>query len=130
MLRSNIMAQSKLAIMLFVNELARRGVRAYAANPGQSATNITRYSTGVIKRLVDRQPAALTWTSQSPEQAARSTILAVYTDLPSGTYFAPRFKQWGRPHITRPLAKARNARHAQQLWELSVELTGCDWSTS
>jgi NAD(P)-dependent dehydrogenase (short-subunit alcohol dehydrogenase family) len=35
-------AESKLAIMLFINELARRGVRAYAANPGQAATDITR----------------------------------------------------------------------------------------
>src|SRR6478752_6026455 len=41
-------AESKLAIMLFINELARRGIRAYAANPGQAATDITRYSTGVV----------------------------------------------------------------------------------
>lgn len=122
-------AQSKLAIMLFVDELARRGVRAYAANPGQSATDITRYSTGVVKTLVDRRPAALTWTSQSLEQAARSTVQAVHTGLPSGTYFAPRFKQWGRPRVTTPLAKARNAGDAEQLWQLSAGLTGCDWPT-
>lgn len=123
-------AQSKLAIMLFVNELARRGVRAYAANPGQSATDITRYSTGVVKRLVDNPPAALAWTSQSLGQAARSAVQAVHTDLPSGTYFAPRFKQWGRPRVTTPLAMARDAVDAARLWELSAQLTGCDWPTS
>jgi NAD(P)-dependent dehydrogenase (short-subunit alcohol dehydrogenase family) len=40
--------QSKLAIMLFTTELARRGVRAYAADPGGADTNIVRYSTGYL----------------------------------------------------------------------------------
>jgi NAD(P)-dependent dehydrogenase (short-subunit alcohol dehydrogenase family) len=120
-------AESKLATMLFINELARRGVRAYAANPGQAATDITRYSTGAVKWLVDRRPAALTWTSQSLSQAARSAVLAASTELPSGTYFAPTFRQWGKPRVTVPLAKARNAEHAAELWKRSTELTGCDW---
>jgi NAD(P)-dependent dehydrogenase (short-subunit alcohol dehydrogenase family) len=34
-------ADSKLAIMLFVDELARRGVRAYVADPGGGDTDIT-----------------------------------------------------------------------------------------
>ena len=120
-------AESKLAIMLFINELARRGVRAYAANPGQAATDITRYSTGAVKWLVDRRPAALTWTSQSLSQAARSTLQAVNTELPSGTYFAPRFRQWGKPRVTEPMAKARSPELAARLWMRSSELTGCDW---
>ncbi len=120
-------AESKLAIMLFINELAQRGVRAYAANPGQAATDITRYSTGAVKWLVDRRPAALTWTSQSLPQAARSAVQAANTDLPSGTYFAPTFKQWGKPRVTVPLTKARNREHAAELSTRSIELTGCDW---
>jgi NAD(P)-dependent dehydrogenase (short-subunit alcohol dehydrogenase family) len=120
-------AESKLAAMLFVNELARRGVRAYAANPGQAATDITRHTTGLMKRLVDRRPAALTWTSQSLPQAARSAVQAATTDLASGTYFAPTFKQWGRPRVTVPLAKARNRAQAGELWRRSAELTSCDW---
>ncbi len=40
--------QSKLAIMLFTDELARRGVRAIAVDPGGADTNIVRYSTGFL----------------------------------------------------------------------------------
>ena len=40
-------ADSKLAIMLFVHELARRGVRAYVADPGGADTDITRDGTGM-----------------------------------------------------------------------------------
>ena len=31
------------------------------------------------------------------------------TDLPSGSYLAPRFNQWGKPKVTKPRAKARDA---------------------
>ena len=48
-------------------------------------------------------------------------------DLPSGSYLAPRFNQWGKPKVTTPRKKARDAAMAHRLWELSVELTGCDW---
>jgi NAD(P)-dependent dehydrogenase (short-subunit alcohol dehydrogenase family) len=41
-------ADSKLAIMLFVHELVRRGVRAYVADPGGADTDITRDSTGYV----------------------------------------------------------------------------------
>ena len=52
------------------------------------------------------------------------------TDLPSGSYLAPRFSQWGKPKVTRLRKKARDAVMAHRLWELSVELTGCDWHSS
>jgi NAD(P)-dependent dehydrogenase (short-subunit alcohol dehydrogenase family) len=103
-------AESKLAIMLFINELARRGIRAYAANPGQAATDITRYSTGVVKWLVDRRPAALTWTSQSLPQAARSAVQAAATELPSGTYFAPTFKAVGTATGDHPTGEGPRSR--------------------
>ena len=40
--------ESKLAVMLFTDELARRGVRAIAVDPGGADTNIARYSTGFL----------------------------------------------------------------------------------
>ncbi len=40
--------ESKLAVMLFTDELARRGVRAIAVDPGGADTNIVRYSTGFL----------------------------------------------------------------------------------
>jgi NAD(P)-dependent dehydrogenase (short-subunit alcohol dehydrogenase family) len=117
--------ESKLAIMLFIHELARRGVRAYVADPGGADTDITRYSTGFLGWMRDHRPVGL--AAQSAPAAARSTIQAVTTGLPSGTSFVPRFKQWGKPKATKPLKKARDPTIARRLWDLSAELTGCDW---
>jgi NAD(P)-dependent dehydrogenase (short-subunit alcohol dehydrogenase family) len=120
-------ADSKLAIMLFVDELARRGVRAYAADPGGADTDIARDSTGMWGWWVELN--ALPFLGQDPHVAARTTIQAVTTDLPSGTYIAPRFlKLLGTPKVTEPGKKARDPVMARQLWELSAELTGCDWT--
>jgi NAD(P)-dependent dehydrogenase (short-subunit alcohol dehydrogenase family) len=120
--------QSKLAAQLFVQELARRGVRAYAADPGATDTDITRHSTGFMRWLGARNaPRSFLHT---PEQGARASLRAVTTDLPSGTYLAPRFNQLGRPTVTKLRHKARDPVMARALWELSVGLTGCDWQGS
>jgi NAD(P)-dependent dehydrogenase (short-subunit alcohol dehydrogenase family) len=117
--------QSKLALLLFTSELARRGVHALAADPGGADTNIVRYETGFLK-----WSSGLSWLNdfpQSAQTAARSSVMAATTDLPSGTYLAPRYKQWGKPRVTKPPKKACDPVLARRLWELSVELTGCDW---
>jgi hypothetical protein len=120
-------ADSKLVIMLFVDELARRGVRAYVADPGSADTDITRDSTGMWGWWVELN--ALPFLAQDPHVTARTTIQAVTTDPPSGTYIAPRFlKLVGTPIVTKPRKKARDADMARRLWELSAELTGCDWT--
>ncbi|HEX2212908.1 MAG TPA: SDR family NAD(P)-dependent oxidoreductase [Mycobacterium sp.] len=112
--------ESKLANLLFVAELARRGVRAYASDPGATDTDITR-SMGMgehrrMRRLL-----------HNPQQGARATLQAVTSDLPSGTYLAPRFNQIGPPKVTRLRPKATDRDAARRLWDLSAELTGCDW---
>jgi NAD(P)-dependent dehydrogenase (short-subunit alcohol dehydrogenase family) len=117
--------QSKLAIMLFTNELARRGVHAIAADPGGADSEISRYSTGYIGWTYRQH-----WLRnfpQSAKTAARSSVLAATTDLPSGTYLAPRFLQFGKPRVMKPVKRARDPETARRLWELSAELTGCDW---
>jgi hypothetical protein len=53
----------------------------------------------------------------------------VTTSLPSGTYLAPRFNQWGKPKVAKLRAKAVDPVVARRLWELSAELTGCGWSS-
>ncbi len=116
--------QSKLANMLFINELARRGVRAYAADPGMAVSDITRDTSGALRWLGEHLLGHL---GQSPPNAAQATIQAVTTALPSGTYLAPRFNQWGKPKVTEPRKKARDPAMARRLWELSAELTCCDW---
>ncbi len=76
-------------------------------------------------QLGGRNP--ITHILNSPANGARASIQAVTTNEPSGTYLAPRFNQWGRPGVTKPLRKARDPGRARRLWDLSAELTGCDW---
>jgi NAD(P)-dependent dehydrogenase (short-subunit alcohol dehydrogenase family) len=117
-----------MAVVLFSSELARRGVRTYMTDPGATDTDITRDTTGVLPWV--REHTFRRFPAHSAATGARSTIQAVTADLPSGSYLAPRFSQWGKPRVTRLRKKARDAVMAARLWELSVELTGCDWQTS
>jgi hypothetical protein len=57
---------------------------------------------------------------------ARATIQAVTSELPTGSYLAPRFNQWGKPKVTTPRKNARETAMAGRLWDISTELTGCD----
>jgi NAD(P)-dependent dehydrogenase (short-subunit alcohol dehydrogenase family) len=117
--------QSKLAVMLFTDELASRGVRAIAVDPGGADTNIVRYSGGFLAWA-----SGLRWLRnfpQSAKTASTSSVMGVTQDLPAGTYLCPVFKQFGKPRVTKPLKKARDRHTAQQLWRLSAELTECDW---
>jgi NAD(P)-dependent dehydrogenase (short-subunit alcohol dehydrogenase family) len=117
-------AESKLANLLFVHELTARGLRAYASDPGMTDTGITRSAAGGLP-VGERNPV---WhILQSPAQGARASIEAVTTDLPSGTYLAPRFNQWGRPKVTKLRGKGRDPIMARRLWKASAELTACDW---
>jgi NAD(P)-dependent dehydrogenase (short-subunit alcohol dehydrogenase family) len=113
--------------MLFVHELARRGVRAYVADPGGADTDITRDSTGLWDWWLKLN--ALPFLAQEPRLAARSTIEAVTTDEPSGTYIAPRIlKLVGAPKVTRTPKKVRDPVMAGRLWKIAAELTRCDWT--
>jgi NAD(P)-dependent dehydrogenase (short-subunit alcohol dehydrogenase family) len=117
-------SESKLANVLFVTELAARGVRAYASDPGMTDSGITRRAAAGMP-FGERIP--LWHMLHTPAQGARASLQAVTTDLPSGTYFAPRFNQWGKPRVTGLREKARDRVAARRLWELSAKLTGCDW---
>lgn len=120
--------ESKLAVMLFCHELVRRGVRTYMTDPGATDTDITRDTTGLLPWI--REHTFRRFPAHSAATGARSTIQAVSTDLPSGSYLAPRFSQWGKPRVTKLRKKARDSEMAHRLWEVSVELTGCDWQNS
>ena len=117
-------SESKLANLLFVHELASRGIRAYASDPGMTDTGITR---GIAAGIPKAERSPVWRLLHTPAQGARATLQALTTELPSGTYFAPRFNQWGKPRVTGLRKKARDPVAARRLWELSAELTGCDW---
>jgi NAD(P)-dependent dehydrogenase (short-subunit alcohol dehydrogenase family) len=118
--------ESKLANLLMVRQLVARGKTAYASDPGMTNTAITRDGSGAVQwagRVLSPHIA------QSPEDGARSTIQAITTTLPNGTYLSPRglMHQWGKPKPTKLKDKAIDPESARRLWDMSAELTGCEW---
>jgi NAD(P)-dependent dehydrogenase (short-subunit alcohol dehydrogenase family) len=122
--------QSKLANLLFTLELARRltavgsPVRALAAHPGYSATNLQSHSGSKIMdrfmRLANRVVA------QSAAMGALPTAYAVTQDLPSGSYVGPGGLRElrGYPRLVGRSAAASDVQMAGRLWTASEELTG------
>jgi NAD(P)-dependent dehydrogenase (short-subunit alcohol dehydrogenase family) len=113
-------ARSKLAMILFTYELARRlgdsGATVNALHPGHVATNIWKTDFGLIG-------PALKWVmglfALSPEQGADNSIyLASSPDVEGITerYFVKR-----EPAHSSPLSYDKGV--AQRLWEISENLT-------
>lgn len=119
--------QSKLANLMFTSELQRRlsasgsRVRAIAAHPGYSATNL-QGQTG--NRFGSRLAAAGNrLMATEPEFGARQTLYAVSQDVPGDSFIGPRYGQVGR---TQPVGRSPLARRTgtqKALWELSEQLT-------
>ncbi|XP_077342607.1 retinol dehydrogenase 13-like isoform X2 [Lithobates pipiens] len=119
--------QSKLANVLFTNELAKRlqgtGVTANSLHPGVAETELGRH-TGLHKSSFSSSTLGpIFWfLIKSPKQAAQSSIyLAVAEDLQgtSGKYFnALREKE--------PAPQALNEETARKLWEESAKLVHLD----
>ena len=123
--------QSKLANLMFTSELQRRlsasgsQVRAVAAHPGYSATNLQGH-TG--SRFGSRMAAAGNrFMATEPEFGARQTLYAVSQDVPGDSFIGPRFGQFGptQPVGRSPLAKRTDTQKA--LWDLSEQLTGVSY---
>ncbi len=122
--------QSKLANLLFTLELERRldeagsAVRALAAHPGYSATNLQSHTGSALQNAF----MALTnrVVAQSGEMGALPALYAATQDLPGGSYVGPRGvgELRGHPAIAGRTAAARDPQTARALWELSEELTG------
>ena len=122
--------QSKLANLLFTLELARRltavgsPVRALAAHPGYSATNLQSHSGS---KIMDRfMGLANRVVAQSAAMGALPTAYAVTQDLPSGSYVGPggRRELRGYPTLVGRSAAASDVQMAGRLWTASEELTG------
>jgi NAD(P)-dependent dehydrogenase (short-subunit alcohol dehydrogenase family) len=116
-------AQSKLANLLFMYELARRlevanlDVISAAAHPGSTRTELQRHS--------DLMHALVRFFAQDAPAGALPTLYAATApDVKSGDYYGPLFGAIGAPAraIASPLARDRSA--AQRLWQISEELTG------
>lgn len=129
--------RSKLANLLFVLELNRRAraaglkLKAAAAHPGYSATNITsgtNQSGNPVKELLVRFGNAAMGMP-----AARGALPSLYAAtapaLQGGEFIGPGglFELWGAPAPTRPSALAQDAQLATALWQRSEEWTGVRW---
>jgi NAD(P)-dependent dehydrogenase (short-subunit alcohol dehydrogenase family) len=119
--------QSKLANLLFTKELQRRldsagsGLKAHAAHPGYSATNL-QGNTG--NRFGTRfWNAGTRLLATDADFGARQTLYAVSQDLPGDTFIGPRFSMWGPTGRQWRSPLARDAKKATALWELSEQLT-------
>lgn len=124
--------QSKLANLLFTKDLQRRltaagsPVRAIAAHPGYSATNLQGQTGNRIGTRFWLTANKLTATS--PDFGARQTLYAVAQDVPGDTFVGPRLGARGATGPTSlrsPLA--RSGRTATALWELSEQLTDTEF---
>ncbi|WP_323794140.1 oxidoreductase [Nocardioides sp.] len=125
--------QSKLANLLFTVELQRRleevgsPVRAHAAHPGYSATNLqSHHANPLMNRLMAISNRVV---ATSAEFGARPTVHAVVADLPGNSYVGPTGFQGlrGAPGPNPRSTQSRDADVARRLWELSEERTSVTW---
>jgi NAD(P)-dependent dehydrogenase (short-subunit alcohol dehydrogenase family) len=119
--------QSKLANLLFTKELQHRltaagsPVRAIAAHPGYSATNLqgqTGNEVGTRFWLAANKLMATT-----ADFGARQTLYAVTQDVPGDSFIGPRFGARGATGLSPRSPLASSAQTAAALWELSEQLT-------
>jgi NAD(P)-dependent dehydrogenase (short-subunit alcohol dehydrogenase family) len=118
-------ARSKLAMILFTYELARRlgrtHVTANAVHPGFVATNI-----GLTNAFLRLFRPVMRLFAKSPEEGAETSVyLAASPDVTSttGAYFVYREKVRSSP-------ATYDAAAAERLWEISTGLTGLRRSSS
>jgi NAD(P)-dependent dehydrogenase (short-subunit alcohol dehydrogenase family) len=115
-----VYGQSKLALMLFTYELARRlegtGVTANCLHPGFAATNIGQSGLGLVGRAVAK--FIVSRLGISPEEGAKTSIyLASSPDVEgvTGKYFVQSI-----PQRSVPISYDESLQ--QQLWEESARL--------
>ncbi len=122
--------QSKLANLLFTLELERRvresgsKVRALAAHPGYSATNLQSRTENLLQNAL--MVVTNRVLAQSEEMGALNILFAATQDLPGAAYVGPDgfHEQRGHPILVGRSREASDAETAKRLWELSEELTG------
>lgn len=117
---------SKLANILFTNELARRlahrDLGIWSLHPGAVSTRLGSNNGGIAKLVIPM----LSLFFKTPEQGARTSVYlcsADRIDAPNGTYFANQ-----RP--AKVSARARDAEAARRLWEESERMVGLEVGAS
>ena len=118
--------QSKLANLLFTSELQRRltasgsSVRAVAAHPGYSATNLQGQTGNAIG---DKIFTAANKVATDADFGARQTLYAASQDIPGDSFIGPRFGMRGPTGRSARSPLARKTDTQKALWQLSEQLT-------
>jgi NAD(P)-dependent dehydrogenase (short-subunit alcohol dehydrogenase family) len=118
--------QSKLANLLFTSELQRRleaarsPLRAVAAHPGYSHTNLQGHSG---HKIGDALMAVGNLVTTDADFGARQTLYAISQDVPGNSFIGPAFGMFGRPRLSGRSPLAKRDATAGALWELSERLT-------
>ena len=129
---------SKLANLLFTNELQRRVMRnnwrfsAYAVHPGYSNTNLQSVSPAMRGATAEARvtAAANALIAQSASRGALPTLCAAtHSPIVGASYIGPDgfLEMRGFPKLTRAAGIAYDQELAANLWSISEELTGITW---
>jgi NAD(P)-dependent dehydrogenase (short-subunit alcohol dehydrogenase family) len=127
--------QSKLANLLFSNELQRRlaaagaGLISVACHPGYAATNLQAAGPRMQGSSLAEAVMALgnRLFAQNAAMGALPTLYAATAaDVQGGDYIGPDGfgEQWGHPKKAQTTARARDPEAQRRLWEVSEQLTG------
>ncbi len=123
--------QSKLANLLFTSELQRRlsaaglPLKAYAAHPGYSATNLQSHTGSDLGSRL--WPLANRLAGTSPDYGAGPTLYAASQDLPGDSFIGPKYGMRGPIEAVWRTPLARDDKTARGLWTLSEQLTGVEF---
>jgi len=127
-------SQSKLANLVFVEELERRlraaraATIAVAAHPGYAATNLQSGSTWLQERTY--QIGNALFAQSASAGALPSLYAAVAPGVAGGELFGPDKMGGSRGHPRRDRIEKRalDREVARRLWDVSVEETGVDYA--
>ena len=132
---------SKLANLLFINEIERRRFQygysfiPLAAHPGFANTRLTRVGPAMAGRPAkERMMGAVTeMFAQSAHDGALPMLYAAsMPGIKGATYYGPRksFQMRGTPMVVHGKAMSYDQTLASNLWQVSEELTGVSWENS
>ena len=124
-------AQSKIANLYFAYELQRRlaaagdGTLSVAAHPGIADTELSRYLPKVLMML---SPLFSPLFNTAAQGAWPTLCAATAPGVEGGDYYGPcKRRETAGPAIkVRSTRRSQDKAVAQQLWDLSIEMTGVD----
>ena len=129
---------SKLADLIFVNELERRriargfGAIPMAAHPGWAHTNLTKTVSKVDVASRLNELVAIKLAQSAAEGALPLLCAATLPGITHTAFFGPDkyFELKGSPKFTHGKALAYDQTLATNLWQVAEELTGVSWENS